>query len=101
MFNPKEKLPTTSEDSDRPKEMEEVSVFQPNSRVVVDAVEENAADETSQDSSHVPSSSDGDVHESRGSSVQGGAERSLRKAVPTRVSPRTIRLPESMVIGSL
>jgi len=50
MFNPKEKLPTTSENSDRPKEMEEVPVFQPESRVVVDAVEEDAVDETSHDS---------------------------------------------------
>ena len=36
MFNPEEKLPTTSDDSGRPKEMEEVPVFQPNSRVIVD-----------------------------------------------------------------
>jgi len=31
MFNPKEKLPTTSEDFDGPKEMKEVPVFQPGS----------------------------------------------------------------------
>ena len=73
MFNPKEKLPTTTKDSDRPKEIEKVLVFQPNSRVVVDAVEENTVDETSQDSPQVPSSSAGDVHESSGSLVQGRA----------------------------
>jgi len=50
MFNSKEKLPTTLEEYNRPKEMEEVPVFQPGSRVVVDFVEEGAVDIISQDS---------------------------------------------------
>jgi len=61
--------PTTSEESDRSKEMEVVLMFQLGSRVVVDAVEEDAVDGTSQKSPQVPSSSAGDVYESGGSSV--------------------------------
>ena len=95
MFNPKEELPTTAEVSSKPKELEQIPIIQPISRVV-DAVERpiDAVDGTSQDSPQVPSSSVGDVHETRGSSVQGGAERSLGEAIPIRASRRNIRPPD-------
>ena len=75
--------------------MEQIPIIQPISRVV-DAVERpiDAVDGTSQDSPQVPSSSVGDVHETRGSSVQGGAERSLGEAIPIRASRRNIRPPD-------